>query len=304
MADTILIGLGAQKAATTWLTRELAQHPEVAMASPKELHYWDTVRAPYHAQFAERAQARLRRLSGPYGLRRVLPRPWGTPRAAHAEAAAHAALLGGDGGDHAAYLAYLRAGAGDARVIGEITPAYALCASDTFAEMAALAPGTRFLFVMRDPLARLVSGVRYRALHVARAPETAAAVAGRAFDAALASPHDPNLRRSRYDETIAELEAVVPPDRILYLFYETLFSDAARDALTDFLGLSHPPPWRAQRRDNSGAAVAWAPSEAQLARAAARLAPTYAALRRRFGDAVPASWGGAPGTETLRRSAP
>jgi [heparan sulfate]-glucosamine 3-sulfotransferase 1 len=33
--------IGAQKAATTWLARALAPHPDVYTADTKELHYYD-----------------------------------------------------------------------------------------------------------------------------------------------------------------------------------------------------------------------------------------------------------------------
>ena len=38
---TLVIGIGAQKAGTTWLYRYLRTHPQVGMSPIKELHYWD-----------------------------------------------------------------------------------------------------------------------------------------------------------------------------------------------------------------------------------------------------------------------
>lgn len=35
------LGIGAQKAGTTWLCRMLEQHPEVAFPAGKEVHFWD-----------------------------------------------------------------------------------------------------------------------------------------------------------------------------------------------------------------------------------------------------------------------
>lgn len=35
------IGIGAQKSGTTWMWHNLRSHPEVYVAKPKELHYWD-----------------------------------------------------------------------------------------------------------------------------------------------------------------------------------------------------------------------------------------------------------------------
>lgn len=35
------LGIGAQKAGTTWLYKQLASHPQVRFPAGKELHYWD-----------------------------------------------------------------------------------------------------------------------------------------------------------------------------------------------------------------------------------------------------------------------
>lgn len=36
------LGIGAQKAGTTWLYRQLDRHPEIAFPAGKEVHYWDS----------------------------------------------------------------------------------------------------------------------------------------------------------------------------------------------------------------------------------------------------------------------
>ncbi len=58
----------------------------------------------------------------------------------------------------AAYLDYLGAGQG-AAVVGDITPAYGLLSVERLRAMAALGE-TRFLYILRDPVARLWSHVR------------------------------------------------------------------------------------------------------------------------------------------------
>ena len=35
------LGIGAQKAGTSWLHAMLSQHPKLALPKDKELHYWD-----------------------------------------------------------------------------------------------------------------------------------------------------------------------------------------------------------------------------------------------------------------------
>jgi hypothetical protein len=39
------LGIGAQKAGTTWIYRKLAQHPKISFPCQKEVHFWDQFRA-------------------------------------------------------------------------------------------------------------------------------------------------------------------------------------------------------------------------------------------------------------------
>jgi hypothetical protein len=41
-----MVGVGAQKAGTTWLFDYLGRHPDVAMSPIKELHYFDQIFRP------------------------------------------------------------------------------------------------------------------------------------------------------------------------------------------------------------------------------------------------------------------
>jgi hypothetical protein len=165
-------------------------------------------------------------------------------------------------------------------VVGEITPAYALLAAETFAEMAALGRDVRFVFIMRDPVARLVSAARMNARH-------------RAGTGPDAGPEDAlpegRLMRSRYDLTIRELEAAVAPDRIAYFFYETLFRQPEVDRLCDFLGVTRRAA-RFERRVHADPGTAPAPDREFEAQALRALAPTYDFVRERFGDLVPGKW--------------
>ena len=53
------IGIGAQKAGTTWLYEALAQHPQVSFPAGKEIHFWDAQRDKgvewYRSLFAQAA---------------------------------------------------------------------------------------------------------------------------------------------------------------------------------------------------------------------------------------------------------
>ena len=289
---TIFYGIGAQKAATSWLFAELGRCAEVHLPLPKELHYWDVIRAPTMSVF--RARAHLRKEQDAAGVGRNLLRRRFTAegREKSRRLAAHARLLESDGTDHGVYLDYLTRDAGAARLAGDITPGYALLSRATFAEMAALHPDTRFFFIMRDPVERLASGIKQSlsgAIGAAKDPARQAAILSRAFAEAIRNPRDPARHRSDYDWTITELEAAVPRERILYLFYETLFAPEAAGRLGDFLGLDGFQPDISRRVNPSVTDALGVPPDLE-AEARAALAPVYDFVRDRFANEVPGRW--------------
>lgn len=281
---TLFFGIGAQKCGTTWLHEYLAAHPEAKVPLvAKELHYWDAIRPPHIRPLGD--------LSG-RGLRRALGR---AVQRAGADAAARAEIdrratweraLRGDDPAHRDYAELLFEGRAGERAVGEITPAYALVGAETLREMAALSPNARFFFVMRDPVARLLSGLRMK---VARARGTVTAAALKAA-AEEALDHDPelDLARSRYDETIARLDAAVPEGRAAYFFYETLFEQGELDRFCAFLGIA-PRAGDTARRVFAGEGET-AVEAGVLARLRAALRTTYDVVAERFGPLVPAAW--------------
>lgn len=286
---TLCFGIGAQKAATSWMDQYLRGHPEVCLPRHKEQHYWTTLRLPAASQWGPRVADETRRIRalGPIGRllrsrrRRSADRAWMLSEV----------MLGGPSPGHSAYADVLFQMWRGEPVVGEITPGYALLPSSVFAEMAGLASDVRFLFIMRDPLDRLVSGVRMS--------ERKGVGEGRPWPVMLADalqdPQDMRLRRSRYERTIGELEAVVPSGRIAYFFYETMFRQSELDRLCDFLGVAQRPA-EFDRKVHADPQAA-DPLESDLeARALAALAPTYDFVRARFGDLVPADWRGAEPT--------
>jgi hypothetical protein len=120
------------------------------------------------------------------------------------------------------YVAFLRRDSDDASAFGEITPSYALLPASAFAEMDRALPDARFVFIMRDPVDRLWSHVRYVASRRKKGGGKEPADLSRAFRRAMKHPQF--VARSSYHHTIAALESVVHQRRILYLFHEKLVS--------------------------------------------------------------------------------
>ena len=251
--EQVVIGVGAQKSGTTWLAKVLERHPEIYLRG-KEAHYWDVVRYPFTGwDTFTNAMGAPDRARTPFGRSPM---------------------------DHSGYLPFLEFGRSEKRVVADITPAYALCTAETFREMRDVHDNVKFVFLMRDPVERLWSGIRH----------TLRAVLER----------DPDLGRSRYDRTLASMEAA--GCNLHVAFYEHLFSDAALASLADFLEVD------GLEGDYDRVEYAGARHKATLgadlrARAREALAETYDYVFDRFGDAVPDQWRRGQDARTARPGA-
>ena len=284
---TLFFGIGAQKSATSWLDKYLRLNPEICMPVRKEQHYWST-REPGRAD-ARIAWMQLRQEKArnrPFWKQLTRTR---RGRAADKAWALSERMLRHDSRGHAAYADVLFQAYRGEPVVGEITPEYALLSAGDFAELAALGPDVRFVFIMRDPLDRLRSGIRQK-LRKTLGPEavTPDGVAARMREV-IADPKDPGMLRSRYDLTIRTIESVIPADRVLYLFFETMFNQAEMDRLTAFLGVrSRPAPVDRKVHESASAGVRF--PVALEAEAVEALRPVYEFVRGKFGALTPDEW--------------
>jgi Sulfotransferase family len=118
------LGIGAQKAATSWMYRNLGAHPQIRFPAGKEVHFWDRPDGRTVADWRNLFE----RNPGVYAdrLRHALD-PRFMPRRQ-----------------------------------GEITPAYAFLSVDQIAQIAAIYPALRLLFNVRNPIERAWSHARMR----------------------------------------------------------------------------------------------------------------------------------------------
>jgi hypothetical protein len=282
---TLMFGLGATRAGTSWLNRYLTDHPECHLREVKEAHYFDTLeRGAFDWRLRQlsrrRAELEARRDAADGAAQRA--------RLARAIAAHDAliALFERRGADHATYLAYLDDGRGDARVVGEITPAYALLSEASLRAMRGLAPVVRFFYVLRDPVQRLWSNIRQTVPSRPGGQTNPGRVAREIMDRWLAGGEAELDLRCDYRGALERIFAAIPARERLVLFYETLFCEASIRRLTDFLGIGFVMPDFA-RRVLEGTGLALDPARAAAARD--RLAPQYAYVRDTFG-ALPPRW--------------
>ena len=289
---SILFGIGAQKAATSWLDAQISRHPDAYFPRPKELHYWDAIRAPFHSGYVLRAATRLGAGHADGRLTHLRAHVDRKLRRKLEMVQRYRAIFSGNRWDHDAYRDYLGLSRPGKILVGDITPSYALLGRNTFKEMYLLHESVKFVFIMRDPVRRLWSGVMERNRGRLRKGLLTASQLEREFAEAVSNPRHPDRWRSDYQWTVQELEASVPTSCIFYTNYETLIDlregAATRQALARFTGLNGLELDVSQR---VRATTAEMDLPAELCRQAkVVLRPVYDFVRERFGDEYIQSW--------------
>jgi hypothetical protein len=287
MADlagkTLLVGIGAQKAGTTWLWSALSSHPDVWMSPHKELHYWDSrFRPELCGQWDEKFAATLRSLRESRSSWDRLRSLWRTDARGRRIAVLSERLQMVD--DEDAYMRFFRRRVpAEKRVFGEITPSYSLLPAEGFRRLRAQHDRVKVVLLLRDPVARFWSGV----CHEMRSNKALSPLDG--FDAVLRAPR--HVERTRYDRTLEALDAAFDEQDVLIAFYESLFNQEAMDRITTFLNIRPCQPPFDERVNAAHTGAPRLPPE-YAARLREAFEPVYDDCRRRFGDKVPAAWNG------------
>ncbi|MEQ9187359.1 MAG: sulfotransferase [Cryomorphaceae bacterium] len=208
------IGIGAQKAGTSWLHQALGENPHIALLPIKEVHYFD----------------RSNKYPSPSHLDRTLSERFRSARWVKM------AVLGmWNGFKHGGlrrliwmvkwYTAdyhdawYLSLFQNNERVQGEITPSYAILDEADIQKMHRLAPDARILFMIRNPIDRAWSQYRY---YTRLIPD---------YDASNDSPESiiefmqrPTQElRSDYLSTMRKFAGVFDASQVLIGFYDAIY---------------------------------------------------------------------------------
>lgn len=141
------LGIGAQKAGTSWLSHNLRQHPGIWRLPVKEFHFFDEPVAPmqFRALRPTLANPRWKKLvAREMPLTLVDPRRWPNARwllrfaTASRTDETYRALMAGPA----------------ARIGGDVTPAYARLDDCEVARIRRVLPEARVIYLLRDPLSR------------------------------------------------------------------------------------------------------------------------------------------------------
>ena len=237
---TLLYGMGATKAGTSWLYRYLHDHPDCAMPAVKEAHYWDTFDADDLEKQLVFYRVRLREMRDAKVDAADAGRGWQVENLDRRinEMKTLVDTLEGDRTEDAAYFDWLLIGRSDARLVADLTPNYATLSDDAIARMRDAQPASKFIFLIRDPLDRLWSHIRMQARRQRQAHEIYEKKSNNILFRMLNRGQETHiLERGDYPKIIRKLRRLIPEGRLLIQFTEDLFTPQGLARVCEFLGI-------------------------------------------------------------------
>lgn len=213
-----VLGVGAQKAGSSWLHGLLHNHPQSKMGFAKEYHVWDAVFSEHCRRFLVDQSATK---TGFKPLARY-------------------AMQNFDG----YYERWFRELVGTtARITGDITPSYCLLNSRQFRNIRSRLVSEGFLvkvvFIVRDPVARCWSAARMEARERGKKGDVLSEHQVNELFRSLYSSADYALR-TKYEATLWSLYDAFSEGEIHIEIFERFFGSGETQPLEDFLGIQVP----------------------------------------------------------------
>ncbi|WP_108815846.1 sulfotransferase [Loktanella sp. Alg231-35] len=246
MTDTsILFGVGATKAGTSWLYRYLHDHPDCMLPAVKEAHYWDTFDADTRDKQVAAYRVRLNELRAAKDGAADAGKGWKVDNMTRriGEMKRLIAVLDGDRADDTRYANWLLQDREGASLVADMTPNYATLPDEVLMRMCDLTPATKFNFLIRDPLDRLWSHIRMQARRQRQAHEVYEKKSNNILYRILNRGDERHiLERGDYPKIIRKLRRVIPEDRLQILFTEDLQTPHGLSQLCSFLDIEAITP--------------------------------------------------------------
>ncbi|MDC3044192.1 sulfotransferase family protein [bacterium] len=262
---TFLLGVGAQKAGTSWLHDQLQRRSDADFGFLKEYHVFDALE--------------LERFAG-FRPKRPSPLKWRTWRRAQFIARPER------------YFDYFAARLKPARIrlTGDITPSYAGLSAESYQRIqqgfAQRGVKTRAVFIMRDPVERFLSQQR---MQLRKRGLLTPAHEIEHLDKASLKLLKRESPRNDYPATLDALRGGLAESEIFIGLYETLFTAATHRELCRYLGIPEQVP-DVNQRVNASQATTAVPLEV-LQRLGQHFSPLVAAVQKRYPDlAVEQHW--------------
>jgi hypothetical protein len=252
-SQVLLLSLGAQKSGTSWLSRYLREHPQCHVTPVKELHYFDQ-RNTVRTEDAELKVARMKRNAKllkhakrmERRARKSGPEACGGRDEAYFQGMQRfiSHMMEGDevsGPTPKGFWDVVSFEADpSAKAIVEFTPANGLLPNEVLSGFQDLPVKTKYVFLMRDPVARAWSQVRMLAKGRANDAddlEEVTKLTGALVEKFLEGKQRAVEMRSDYASMLKRFSEVIPAEDLFIEFYEDLMSQETIDRFCDFAGL-------------------------------------------------------------------
>lgn len=238
-----VLGVGAQKAGTTWLYQQLAKHPLAEMSEWKEYGTWDSFLLGQNER-RERYSRKLFKLQQiiESNSDRVVMQPKAlvlqSRRLQSANGLSRALHLMENPTSYAEHFAHMSSSQISAELFGDFTPSYAQLSSAQFTFIKSLMEGVDFqvkpIFIMRSPHDRIISAFNHQLKILNES--------GREAGEALVFEEFCANRRVRlqteYQNTVRSLDESFGRDNVFYAAFESLFTPETMLRLESFLGVT------------------------------------------------------------------
>ena len=255
MQKTFLLGVGAQKAGTSWLHDQLHRRRDADFGFLKEYHVFDALELEHFSSFRPQNPSPLQWRT--WRRARMIRRP-------------------------ERYFSYFasRLKPSHIRLTGDITPSYAGLSAKSFQQIrsAFIQRGvtTRAVFIMRDPVERFLSQQR---MQLRKRGSLTPEQEIEHLDKASIKLHKRVSPRSDYAATLDALRAGLAQSEVFIGLYETLFTPAAHRDLCRYLGIPEQIPDLNHRINASQATTSVEPEVLQ--RLGRHFAPLVASVQER-----------------------
>lgn len=228
MKKNFILGVGCQKGGTTWLHSQLNKSDCVDMGFTKEYHVFDALYVPACSRFLNEKLALLKHFA--HDFQWLSKNPFFYKH------------LGFylDTRSYFDYFDYLWHKQKQISTVGDITPSYSALPVTALqaikSELESRGFNVKVVFLMRDPIERCWSMIRMERRNRLRNNPSAPVP----DEIAMLENSFANTQceiRTRYENTINNLECVFDKENIFYSLYETLFESTTIDNLKKFLEL-------------------------------------------------------------------
>ncbi|MCC2099456.1 MAG: hypothetical protein KDJ29_21375 [Hyphomicrobiales bacterium] len=228
-APTFVLGLGAQKAGTSWISGYLKTEKTAKMGQLKEYHVWDAKYADLGAPFkvAENSIGRDEKSILRYAMQNY-------------------------DGFYEKYFASLIRQRSNISITGDITPTYGTLSEDNLREIKERLEHVGFrvktVLLLRDPVQRCWSAVRMKLRNEGNTSPNEEET--NSLLAKLYQTPEYALRTD-YATMVGKVEKVFAPENTYYGFYENMFSEEKVRAIADYLSIPTRLEYSSVRKNTS-----------------------------------------------------